>query len=130
MRELSAQAVAGRSAVIGDEVLQIGKAATRHACGRNSTSCLRGSHDARALVVEEKEGLVSSIVELGNEHRPTNRSSKQILTILSLRLILLLGEVVVGVEGVVADVLPDIDVKLIGSGTDDSIDDSAGRVPE
>ena len=130
MRELSAQAIAGGSAVIGDEVLQIAEAAAVHACGRNSADCLRWSHDARALIIEEEEGLVSSIVELRNEHWPTDRSAKLVLTILGLRLTLLLGEVVVCVEGVVADVLPDIAVKLIGSGTDDRVDDAAGRVSE
>src|ERR1700728_1071551 len=113
VRAHAAQSVRARAAVVLDIVLKIGKSAARHACGGDRAGGGNRDDGAGALVIEKEESAVPSVVEMWDENRSADGSSEKVLAI--FRNGMAAVEEVIGVEGIVAEILPKIAMQAIRS---------------
>ena len=87
---------------------------------------------AASLVVEEPEDLVFAIQHVRDENRAPGREAEEVLVIggNGLGNAIQVIEEIVGVQIVVAHVLPQVAVQAVGARFDGRIDDAAGGVAE
>ena len=86
MRKCSAQDVSSGPSAVGDEVLQVGKIAVDHVLGRHRTGCGSWRYKPVALIVNEEERPVFSVVNLWDIDRSAKGRAELVLVIRRHRL--------------------------------------------
>ena len=124
-REDAAQRVGLGSLLQRHQVLQVGESAAVLGGRGNGLGVGLALHDARALVIHKEERLVTTVVEMRNDQRAAEGSAELVLP--ELRLALgRQNKIVLRVEVVVAQELPQVTVKRVGAGLRGQVQNRAG----